>query len=461
MQKNLKRRQFRLLFVDVLLMYGTLFLAYYLRHGNLPVGPGLRDHVLSFTVIYAMWLIVFYTLGMYRLEMATDNLAFIRRLAIALSIGGLLGALYFYLQPNDAINPKTLLALVVVVYGLLFLGWRYFYGAIWRGKRQRIGVGFIGMTPETLAMAEALAARPNLGYDARFFFDEGAKVSGEGAKASGEDVPVIAYSPMIRHFVADTDADLLVIASDRELPHELARVLFGLLELRVRYIRLPDFYELILRRVPIGAINETWFLENIDLKAKLSYEWFKRLTDVVMAALVFAVSLPLWPFIALAIKLESRGPIFFIQRRLGRFDKTFAMIKFRTMRTDGNDQSPTGIKDSRITKFGGFLRSSRLDEIPQVLNILKGDMSFVGPRPERPEIAAKLAAAIPYYSQRHLVKPGITGWDQVSGEYHSPSIEDTNKKLQYDLYYLKNMSPLLDLSIFFKTIMTVAMREGR
>ena len=222
MQKNLKRRQFRLLFVDVLLMYGTLFLAYFIRHGNLPEGPGLWAHVSSFSLIFSMWLVIFYTLGMYRLEMATDNIAFVRRLAIALSIGGLLGALYFYLRPDDSINPKTLLALIVVVYGVLFLGWRYFYGAIWRGKRQRIGVGFIGMTPETMAMAEALAQRPNLGYDARFFFDE-------DAKASGEDVPVIAYSPMIRHFVADTDADLLVIASDRGLPHELARVLFGLL----------------------------------------------------------------------------------------------------------------------------------------------------------------------------------------------------------------------------------------
>ncbi|HUX43087.1 MAG TPA: sugar transferase [Rectinemataceae bacterium] len=454
MQKNLKRRQFRLLFVDALLMYAALILSYLIRHGSLPSGQGLQTHLYHFTIIFAMWIVVFYTLGMYRLEMATDNLAFVRRMAISLSIGGLLGALYFYLIPDESINPKTLLFLVVVVFGLLFWGWRYFYGAVWRGKRQRIGVGFIGMTAETLAMAKALSERPNLGYDTRFFYDE-------NAQASGEEVPVIAYSPMIRHFVADTDADLLVIASDRELPHDLARVLFGLLELRVRYIRLPDFYELILRRVPIGAINETWFLENIDLKAKLAYEWFKRLTDVVVAVVVFAISLPLWPLIALAIKLESKGPVFFTQKRLGRFDKHFTMIKFRTMRTAGNDQSPTGVKDSRITKFGKLLRSSRLDEIPQVLNILRGDMSFVGPRPERPEIALGLAAAIPYYSQRHLVKPGITGWDQVSGEYHSPSIEDTNKKLQYDLYYLKNMSPLLDLSIFFKTIMTVAMREGR
>jgi len=454
MQKNLKRRQFRLLLVDILLMYAALFLSYYARHGDLPAGAALAEHLFHFTIIFVMWAIVFYTAGMYRLEMATDDLSFVRRLLIALAVGGLLGALYFYLIPDETINPKTLLALVVLMFGALFWAWRYLNTTLFHGKRQRIGVGFIGVTPESQAMAEALLQRPNLGYDVRFFYDENVKAVECGS-------PVLGYSPMIRHFVVDSDADLLVLANDKELHQELARVLFGLLDLRVRYMRLPDFYELILRRVPIGAINETWFLENIDLKSKRAYEGFKRAADIVGAVVMLGISLVFWPFIALGVKLESPGPVFFTQKRLGRFDRPFTMIKFRTMRMADNDHSPTGVKDARITRFGNFLRSSRLDEIPQALNILRGDMSFIGPRPERPEIASSLAAAIPYYSQRHLVKPGITGWDQVSGEYHSPSIEDTNKKLQFDLYYLKNMSPLLDLSIFFKTLVTVAMREGR
>ncbi len=167
-----------------------------------------------------------------------------------------------------------------------------------------------------------------------------------------------------------------------------------------------------------------------------------------------------WVLIALGITLSSRGPVLFRQERLGKGGKLFRILKFRTMKVDGNDFAPTAEKDPRVTGFGGFLRRLRLDEIPQLVNILVGEMSFVGPRPERPELAVDLERSIPYYRQRLLVKPGITGWDQVSGEYHSPSVEDTYKKLQYDLYYVKNMSILLDISVFFKTIMTMLGRKG-
>jgi len=243
-------------------------------------------------------------------------------------------------------------------------------------------------------------------------------------------------------------------------PH-LIRALYGLLDIKVRFMRLPDFYELIFRRVPINAINESWFLEHIDLKAAIPYETIKAISDRILAFLMLLISLPFFPFIALGIKMESKGPIFFKQERIGRNGKPFTMIKFRTMREEGNDFSPTEEGDGRITKFGAFLRSTRIDEIPQVLNILKGEMSFIGPRPERPEIARRMAEAIPYYQQRHLLKPGVTGWDQVCGEYHSPSIADTKKKLQYDLYYLKNISFSLDVSILCKTIMTMLRRRGR
>jgi lipopolysaccharide/colanic/teichoic acid biosynthesis glycosyltransferase len=167
-----------------------------------------------------------------------------------------------------------------------------------------------------------------------------------------------------------------------------------------------------------------------------------------------------WILIALSIRLSGPGPILFRQERLSRKGTLFRILKFRTMRTEKNDFAPTAKNDPRVTRFGRFLRKLRLDEIPQVVNILVGEMSFIGPRPERPELAVKLERSIPYYRQRLLVKPGITGWDQVSGEYHSPSVEDTYKKLQYDLYYVKNMSILLDVSIFFKTIMTMLRRKG-
>ena len=136
------------------------------------------------------------------------------------------------------------------------------------------------------------------------------------------------------------------------------------------------------------------------------------------------------------------------------------MIKFRTMSEDGNNRNPTTLNDRRVTTFGSFLRKTRIDEIPQVINVLIGDMSFVGPRAERPEIVSLLEKEIPFYRERMLVKPGLTGWDQISGEYHSPSQEDTIKKLQYDLFYIKNRSIYLDLSIILKTVATVLSRSG-
>ena len=176
---------------------------------------------------------------------------------------------------------------------------------------------------------------------------------------------------------------------------------------------------------------------------------------------MFIVSLPLWPLIAILIKLSSRGPVFFTQERLGKDEQVFNIIKFRTMRVENNNQEPTEEADNRITGLGLFLRKTRLDEIPQVLNILRGEMSFIGPRPERPEIVAELEKEIPFYKTRLLIKPGITGWDQVSGSYHSASVSDSMEKLQHDLFYLSNRSLYLDITIALKTIATVVSREGR
>jgi len=454
MRKNMYKRQLRILLVDVILMYLSLFLALIARSGYLPSAWFLGEHLRHFSFIFVGWIVIFYTFGLYRLERPFDDLSFAQRLIGCIIVAGLASAVYFYVSPYSAIEPKTTLVLFIAIYTVLLWIWRYSYGKLRRDRRQRIGVGFIGLSPEALVMARELESRSSLGYDLRFVYDA-------SAQKGTLRVPLLGKPEQIRPWIEETDSDLIVIANGKELPPDLTRELFGLLDLRVRFMSMPDFFELIVRKVPIGAINETWFLQNIDLKAKKPYELLKRVIDLLLASFLFLLSLPLWPFIALAIKLESRGPIFFKQERIGRFNKPFTIVKFRTMRTEGNDLSPTGEQDVRVTRLGKFLRSSRIDEIPQVLNILKGEMSFIGPRPERPEIAVTLEESIPYYRQRHLVKPGITGWDQVSGEYHSPSVEDTYKKLQYDLYYLKNMSFPLDVSIFFKTIMTVLQREGR
>lgn len=227
---------------------------------------------------------------------------------------------------------------------------------------------------------------------------------------------------------------------------------------------LTNFYEKYWYMVPIHGIDNEWFLrsQGFSVLDNPVARRVKRAIDVLFSLILLVASMPLICFCAVIIKLSSRGPALFKQTRVGLQGKEFTIYKLRTMR---HDAESTGIQwaqinDPRITRVGGILRKTRLDELPQCWNILQGNMSFVGPRPERPEFTQDLANKIPYYDLRHLVKPGLTGWAQVIFPYGA-SVEDSLKKLQYELFYIKNQSLLLDLNIVLRTLITVFQRSGR
>lgn len=449
-----KTKQFGIFLVDLILLYAAIWVSLALRVASVPDLSRVWAHCVAFSPVMPIWIIIFYTMRLYALETPFDDVNFLGRLAAAVAMATLITALYFYIVPAQLISPKTVLFLHAVAVFTMMLGWRYLLGKVLRSSLYKKTTVFIGINDEVRALIRELKAKPFLGYDVVFAYDE-------RARSAPCDVPLIKDSEVLGEALLGSDADLVVIADEKRLSEPTLAFLFGLLKHRMRYETLPAFYENVFRRVPIGAINETWFLDNIHSEENKAYDIVKRVLDLFISFPILLVSLPFWPFIALGIKLSSPGPVFFKQTRLGRGGVPFAILKFRTMRVDGNDFAPTGEKDPRIVGFGTLLRKTRLDELPQFINIIKGEMSFVGPRPERPELAAELEKAVPFYKQRLLAKPGLSGWDQVSGEYHSPSVEDTYKKLQYDLYYIKNMSPSLDASIFFKTIMTVLGRIGR
>jgi exopolysaccharide biosynthesis polyprenyl glycosylphosphotransferase len=455
MRKNYKRRQLLLAFVDILLLAVSLFVALRIRSGESVNSLVYNKHLWAFIPVFLIWILIYYTAGLYSLDRPFDGLQFAGKTIAVSAIAVLLSALYFYLAPSLSISPKTILALFAGIFVALFLVWRYSFSKITRLIFPKVGVVFIGATEEAVALAKEIQRRSHLGYQTRFFFDERER------HCAVTDVPLVSDAVVLAGAIDTSEVDLVILSDERLLRHEVQRRLFELLERNIRFMRLPDFYELLLRRVPIGAISEAWFLENIDLSAKQLYDGVKRGVDFILALVGLVVTLPICFIVALGIKIGSPGPVFFRQKRLGKGSKIFTIFKFRTMQTTGNDFKPTEEKDDRVTPFGSFLRKTRIDEIPQVINILLGEMSIVGPRPERPELVEALERAIPFYRQRLLVKPGMTGWDQVSGEYHSPSIADTYKKLQFDLYYVKNRSALLDISIFFKTISTVFARSGR
>ena len=224
----------------------------------------------------------------------------------------------------------------------------------------------------------------------------------------------------------------------------------------------PSLYERITEKLLIEDITPSWLIFSQGFKITTCYKLVKRAVDIVCSLFGLVVFAPFAPLVMLAIKLDSPGPILFSQERVGQDDIPFVLYKLRTMRQDA--EKGTGAVwaakvDPRVTRLGGILRKSRIDEIPQLINVLKGEMSLVGPRPERPEFVAKLKESIPYYSERHCVKPGVTGWAQVRYPYGA-SVQDSLEKLRYDLYYIKNISLIFDIRILFKTISVVMLGKG-
>jgi exopolysaccharide biosynthesis polyprenyl glycosylphosphotransferase len=231
----------------------------------------------------------------------------------------------------------------------------------------------------------------------------------------------------------------------------------------VTFDHLPSVYEEYTGKIAVENLRPSWLIFSAGFKKSPTLALSKRTLDILISAAGLLVGLPLMLLIALAVKLTSPGSIFYHQRRVGLRGHIFTVHKFRTMRADAEKHtgpvwaSKTG--DARVTVVGYWLRRTRLDELPQLWNVLLGEMSFVGPRPERPEFVSDLTRLIPYYGQRHIVRPGLTGWAQVCYTYGA-STEDALQKLQYDLFYIKNLSIGLDLYIIFETIKTVVLRKG-
>jgi exopolysaccharide biosynthesis polyprenyl glycosylphosphotransferase len=268
--------------------------------------------------------------------------------------------------------------------------------------------------------------------------------------------------PRILQRLREDHIDILAVTRSLSEDVTVRGFFYQLLCAGVHVIGVSHLSEELAGKIPVSVINEGWFVENLREFNKRGFEIFKRFLDLTAAVLLGGPTLLILPLFALAIKFDSHGPILFRQKRMGKGGRLFDVVKFRTMVQDAEREGPQWAVagDNRITRIGGFLRKTRIDELPQLWNVLKGEMSFVGPRPERPEFVKDLAQNVPFYETRHLVKPGLTGWAQINFRYGA-SIEDAMEKLQYDLYYIKNKSISLELSILLKTVGSVLRYEGR
>jgi exopolysaccharide biosynthesis polyprenyl glycosylphosphotransferase len=279
-------------------------------------------------------------------------------------------------------------------------------------------------------------------------------------------IPGYGQNTSLGELLEKYEAQMLVVAQD---PHDSLdpKLLREILQYKVRGMRvsdMPTLYKKISGKVPIYNVSDMWFLLSggFDIPSRPVLRNTLRLFDIATALIGLAITLPIWPVIALMIKLETGGPVLYRQKRVGLWGRPFEVLKFRTMPVDAEINGPqwaSGPTDPRVTRVGRILRRTRLDEIPQFIQILKGEMSLIGPRPERPEFVEKLKARIPFYELRFAVRPGLTGWAQVNFGYGA-SVEDAAVKLQYDLYYIQENSLLLNLRIIFRTIRTILFARG-
>jgi len=449
-----KKRQFFIAFIDLIILVASVYLSLWIRDWQIPSVVRFSRHISYFVPIIAVWIICLYTAGFYSLEIPHIGYRAISLIAIIALICTLLGFAFFYLNLRARVVPKTILVIYSFIVSVLIIVWRWIYYGITLNFATNTNIAFVGINDTVIELLKSIRNFSYMSYKALFIYTE------TQYEYKMDEIPIINEPDSFINEIKNNKIQMIIMTNKENLSATTQNILFELLQSHIHFINLPDFYEIIMRRIPIDAINENWLLTSMDLRGKKMYRIFKQSADAVMALILLLLSFFFWPFIMLSIKIESPGPAFFRQERVGYLGRLFTVIKFRTMRVENNTNEPAARGDSRVTRVGRFLRKTRLDEIPQFLNIIRSDMSFIGPRPERPELIEKLEREVPFYRQRLLVKPGLSGWDQVSGEYHSPSREDTYKKLQYDLYYIKNMSFFLDVSIFFKTLVTIIKMDG-
>jgi sugar transferase (PEP-CTERM system associated) len=377
-----------------------------------------------------------------------------------------LSVLLYYLYPSLELG-RGIFVMGLIFTAMLLLLWRRLFSKINSVPELFDRALIFGEGPLAELLETEFETRPELGLRVvgRVLPSSNGYGIHHGGHASSEFVgapPLTDMTDNLSRAVKLLRAKCIVVAmGDRrgKLPVDV------LLSLKCRGLRVQDgveVYEAITGKVPIESVHSGWLLFSPGCHASRFHLIYKRVASVLVSIVGLLLCLPLLPFIILVIKLTSPGPAFYRQRRVGRDDVVFYCYKLRTMRADAEaDTGPTwaGDDDPRITSVGRFLRQSRMDEIPQLWNVLKGDMSLVGPRPERPEFVEMLSREIPFYHLRHTIRPGITGWAQIQYKYGS-SIEDAKEKLRYDLFYIKNMSAGLDLLVFFQTIKIIMLGRG-
>jgi len=446
-----------LFFMEGLIISACVLLAIFIRFLFNYEGILRYEHLLSKILFFTLLCqaTIFYN-NLYSSNLKEKNRLLFIKLLQSIGIAAVLLAISYFSLPVLIIGRGIFIIAITLLLPVLFI-WRIYYQEIPFLRKDDENILIIGTGDLSIEIGKKLIDKGSSGYEVVGYIDEnrdrvGQRLFNPSIIGSFDDIIPIVQNKKI-------DKIIIAMAEMRgKFPVD------PLLRVRLDGIEVEEgisFYEKISGKIHVSHLKPGWliFCEGFQ-RRRIAIG--KRLIDLILSAVGLVLAAPVMLITAILIKLESPGPVLFRQERVGEGEKVFVLLKFRSMRADA--ESKTGPiwareDDQRVTRVGRFIRKVRIDELPQMINVLKGDMSFVGPRPERPHFIDMLKKEIPFYSLRHSVKPGITGWAQVRYEYGA-SVEDAMEKLQYDIYYIKNMSLLFDLSIILETTKTVLLGEG-
>jgi sugar transferase (PEP-CTERM system associated) len=437
---------------EALLIFGSVALA-----AALQGTPDLSANLWKIALVTAVCQLCLYYNDFYDLTLLQSNRELLVRLLQAVGAASiLLAAIYFVVpafQVGDGIFVSAILVFLVGI-----LGWRLLFNHLTASLRLQERVLVVGTGATARKVARQILDQREFAYRVIGFIDDDPRRIGERVVNPG---------------IVGTPADILRLVKE----HQVDRIIVGLadrrgklpvdelLQAKMSGVRVEDAtttYERVTGKILIDDLRPSWLIFSDGFRVSRLTRVMKRSIDLSLALVLAALAAPAMLLTALAVRLESEGPALYRQERVGENGRPFTLFKFRSMRQDAEQGGkPIWARDGddRVTRIGRFIRKTRLDELPQLWNVLRGDMSFVGPRPERPFFVAQLAREVPFYQQRHVVKPGLTGWAQVKYRYGS-SIEDAMEKLRYDLYYIKHLSVSFDLTIVFDTVKVVLFRKG-
>ena len=409
-----------------------------------------------FYLLPVLWMVLM--IELYDVRRASRRSDTVRGVGIAALVGFGFYLVLFFFSPETL--PRRGVFGFVIAASFLTIAWRMFYINVFTAPLFMRRVVIVGAGRAGCTLVEIVKAA----WPPPFFLVGMVDDDPEKIGHLVEGYPVLGGGEQLREIVDRENISDLIFAITGKMKPQLFQALLEAEEYGIEVSTMPKVYEEIMGRVPIFLLQSDWILRSFVDQAHTGefYAVAKRLLDILGGLIGVAMLVPLLPFISLAILLDSGFPIIFSQNRLGESGREYKIFKFRTMRNDAEKDGVARLavkNDDRVTRVGGFLRKSHLDELPQFINVLRGDMSLVGPRPERLELVEELQQKIPFYRARLFVKPGLTGWAQINFKYAS-SVEDTAIKLEYDLYYIKHRNLTLDLEILLRTVGTFVGFKG-